>query len=134
MTGPSASTSRSELVAWNGEIELNPLRSSGAVVLQGWRLPMVWEYFQDQLNFEIVEGTAGFNARYHYDGNLTLSEAVVKLENVRVRAMAGDKPELIAVPLMQLTGIDFDLQQLRHDIYAIDLQDVRVAELINTEG
>ena len=130
----SAVTERSELVAWNGDVRLNPLRSTGAVAVSGWRLPLVWQYFKDQLKFEVADGAASLSGRYIYDGNLTFADGILKLDNIVVQDRTAGNAELIALPTTAVSGIAFDLDRQRLDIAAVDIAGLKVRERIDPQG
>jgi hypothetical protein len=130
----SAVTENSELIAWNGDVRLNPLRSTGALSVSGWRLPLVWKYFKDQLNFEVADGAASISGSYVYDGNLMFADGVLKLDNIVVQDRAAGKGELIAMPTTAVSGIAFDLDRQRLDIAAVDIAGLRVRERIDPQG
>ncbi len=130
----SATTERSELLAWNGSLSLNPLRSAGSIAVSGWRLPMVWDYFKEQVQFEVASGTANISGQYNYDGNLVFSDGALGLDNIVVLDRSGDRPELVALPTTRLGGIVFDLDRQRLDIANVDLAGLKVQETIDPNG
>ncbi len=130
----SAVTERSELLAWNGDVRLNPLRSTGALSVSGWRLPLVWKYFKDQVKFEVADGAASISGSYIYDGNLTFADGILKLDNIVLRDRAAGKAELIALPTTAMSGIAFDLDRQRLDIAAVDIAGLKVQERIDPQG
>ena len=130
----SAVTERSELIAWNGDVRLNPLRSTGALSVSGWRLPLVWKYFKDQVKFEVADGAASISGTYVYDGNLTFADGILELDNIVLRDRTAGKTELIALPATAVSGIAFDLDRQRLDIAAVDIAGLKVQERIDPQG
>ncbi len=131
----SATTTRNELLAWNGSLSLNPLRSAGSISVSGWRLPMVWDYFRDQVKFEVASGSADISGQYKYDENLTFTDGVLELADIVVLDRAGgDTPELIELPGTRLGGMVFDLDAQRLDIANVDITGLRVRERIDPAG
>ena len=131
----SATTTRSELLAWNGSLSLNPLRSAGSISVSGWRLPVVWDYFRNQVKFEVASGSADISGQYEYDGNLLFSNGVLELADIVVLDRAGgDAPELIELPGTRLGGMVFDLDGQRLDIANVDITGLRVRERIDPAG
>ncbi len=130
----SASTSRTELIEWHGKIELSPLRSSGTLIISGWQLPMIWRYFKEDLAFEVAAGQTALKTNYHYDGNLTLGDGVLTVEDLLLKDRLATPAELIELPRLQLTGIEFDLDRKRVDIAAIQLDQLHVRDTLDQHG
>ena len=51
----SVSTERGTRLEWSGTLGLEPLISDGRVTASGPYLPLLYQYFQDQLNFELTD-------------------------------------------------------------------------------
>ena len=51
-------------LGWDGTFAANPVRSSGHVSARGERLRLLWRYLQDQVRFEVVEGSAVLELDY----------------------------------------------------------------------
>jgi uncharacterized protein involved in outer membrane biogenesis len=52
----AVSTARGTRLEWSGSFELDPILSSGRVTGSGPYVPLLYQYFQDELNFELTEG------------------------------------------------------------------------------
>src|ERR1051325_3023162 len=44
-----------EILQWQGDVSVDPLRSDGHLTLAGLKLRSIWEYLQDQLHVEITD-------------------------------------------------------------------------------
>ncbi|MDG2051159.1 MAG: DUF748 domain-containing protein [Myxococcota bacterium] len=63
----SASTGSGESLEWEGMLTVVPLRSFGNFTLAGIRPRTGWLYFQDSVQFEVIDGTVDLSGRYELD-------------------------------------------------------------------
>jgi hypothetical protein len=57
-------TESSGTLSWSGDLQLNPLRSSGHALLEKSRFPLASAYFRHQSGLEIVDGSADLELDY----------------------------------------------------------------------
>jgi uncharacterized protein involved in outer membrane biogenesis len=77
-----ASTDRGEILRWNGDLSILPLKSSGTIELSGIRLGTLTDFLQSTVGFVVEEGTAGVTGRY--TGELTGGRMTLRIEDGRV--------------------------------------------------
>lgn len=67
---------------WTGSLQLSPLLSEGSVTVRGPYLPVVYRYFQDQLNFSIGTGQVdmAFDYRIALPPNNALNASIENLD------------------------------------------------------
>ncbi|MDL1984381.1 MAG: DUF748 domain-containing protein [Deltaproteobacteria bacterium] len=109
----TATTEEGEVVSWEGNISVNPLRSQGRFVLTGIKTRTLWKYVQDQVRFEITSGSIDLAARYDMDaGKEALHFEVIdgefKLNEFRL-AEKGIDDTLISVPCFSVKEVHIDL-------------------------
>jgi hypothetical protein len=69
-TNPHAFTARMDpdtTVSWSGNFSLDPLKSSGTIVISGVHLNSFAPYYLDHFHGQIVDGMAGLSFDYHVD-------------------------------------------------------------------
>jgi uncharacterized protein involved in outer membrane biogenesis len=66
----SLSTKRGAQLEWSGSLELGPFVSAGHVTGSGPYLPILYQYTQDDLNFELTEG----NVELEFDYRIAVNE------------------------------------------------------------
>ena len=63
-----ARTEGGGMFSWDGTFSVNPLRSSGNVVISGVELKHFGSYYADFARFQVVSGEMGLRGHYHLDG------------------------------------------------------------------
>ncbi len=84
----SASTGSGESLDWEGIVSVVPLYSSGRFTLAGIQPRTGWLYVQDNVLFEVVEGTVDLAGRYELDSrdglNLVFDEGQLTVRDFEV--------------------------------------------------
>ena len=104
-----------EVLAWEGNLHLDPLESDGHVTLSHVSLNTFWPSLRDRFRFDILSGTLLVDARYHFDThlapvNLRMSEGKVQLADFRL-SEAGSREPVLTVPSFGIDGISMDLSK-----------------------
>ena len=128
------STPMGKRLEWSGDLSLNPLASTGRVIGSGPYLPVIYEYLQDQLNFEVSEGEIELAFDYSFslppEGEFDLQLNGVNLDVTGIVARTADEPqEFLALPEQSLRGGYLRLadRSAGADSYVIRQARVRVA-------
>jgi hypothetical protein len=104
----TATTGAGETLAWEGKVSVVPLYSEGRFALTGIRPRTGWLYVQDDVFFEVVDGTVDVEGRYALDarGGLeaNLDEGAVRLRDLTVADRDTDAP-VVTVPELDVLGI-----------------------------
>ncbi|MEC4673286.1 MAG: DUF748 domain-containing protein, partial [Nitrospirota bacterium] len=97
-----------EVMQWDGTMSLDPFQSQGRVDFKGIELRALWEFVQDQLQFEIMRGVLDFGGRYQIKENdtpdIVFTEGTVQLREMQLREK-GHKDEIVDVPHIAVTGM-----------------------------
>ena len=84
----SASTGSGESLDWEGIVSVVPLYSSGQFTLAGIQPRTGWLYVQDNVLFEVVDGTVDLTGRYELDSrgglNVAFDEGQLTVRNFEV--------------------------------------------------
>ncbi len=126
------------LLSWQGNIGLNPVHSTGHLEIRNTRLIRPWEYLQENLAFEITDGS--FEARIDYEFSLASEDLLFKVLGgslaVRDLSLRGltEETEILAIEALDVTGARFDLQQSSADIDAIRIVGGKLEGWLDTDG
>ena len=126
-----------EIMQWDGTLSLNPLQSEGRVDFKGIGLRPMWEYVQDQLQFEITKGVLDIGGRYQIVGNGN-SDIVFTEGSVQVREMQlsekGKREEIVAIPHIAVTGMVIDVPKQEVVINSVQSRGSRLIGWLTKDG
>lgn len=123
---------------WEGDVSLNPVKSTGTLNVEGLKVLTLWHFVQDRLALSEPAGDIGLSARYDFSHDKT--NTLVKVEDA-VFTLAGLKLTTAeaAVPLADLetfridqTRIDLAAQSI--DIPTIELRKGKINLAIDPSG
>ena len=114
-------TENAGTLSWTGELQLNPLRSSGHALLEDSQFPLASAYFRHQAGLEIVDGSADLELDYEvYKTNTGQIKASVENFNLTFTDIAinsfadgtgfdfaGKDQQILKLPRVQLAGGQF---------------------------
>ncbi|MET0263467.1 MAG: DUF748 domain-containing protein [Rariglobus sp.] len=108
----SAITEAGEEFSWKGTVSVDPVRSSGEFSIGKISLKKYAPYYAEFINADLLDGLLDVTARYVVDldeasRQLTLSDAAVKLSNLKVAAR-GTTIALIDLPSFTIDGLFAD--------------------------
>ncbi len=134
----SAEFGEGEVLAWKGNIHLDPLESSGRFSLANVKLNTFWPSLRDRFRFEILSGAVMLEAGYHVDTsaapiNLQLSDGKIVLSDFRLAA-GGERDPIVSVPSLALEAIRLDLPKQELEIQTISLTGADVRTWMAPEG
>lgn len=138
----SVETQRGTRLEWSGTLELDPLISAGSVTGSGPYTPLLYQYFQDQLNFELTEGTVdlGFDYRLELDPAIGLS---VELSNanttlrgttMQINEFVGDASRFVTLPVVNMVNGKAAWPERTMHIDALEITDADVVLWRNANG
>ncbi len=109
----SAEFGEGEVLAWEGDIHLDPLESNGRISLANVKLNTFWPTLRDRFRFDILSGAVMVDAQYRFDMvgtpiNLHLFDGKIALSDLRV-SEAGDRKPVLTVPSLVMDTIRLDL-------------------------
>jgi hypothetical protein len=114
-------TQNSGTLSWTGDLQLNPLHSSGKVSLEDSHFPLASTYIRHQTGFEIANGSAGAEMEYEVhataDGEIEASMVNIELTftDIVVNSFAdgtgfdfaGEDQKILTLPRIHLSGGQF---------------------------
>ena len=128
----SAETGQGERLAWEGEVAVNPVRSSGVLSIGGLRAKTVSDYLQDTLPVRFEDGRMDISGEYRFvlrdHPELSLRQVGVALRDLVLRTPSARVPLPLAVKSLRLDGIGMDWPAGRAGVDRIRLEDVRIGE------
>lgn len=134
----TAELGKGETLDWKGTISLEPIRSEGTLSLSGVKIPTIFQYVQDQFNFDIPAGTIQAKGRYRFDAaaspiDLEVSDTSLHLADIRI-VEKGDTDPVITVPSLDIDGIHLDLRRRKVSIATIAMADATDRAWRNPDG
>lgn len=103
------STPRGARLEWSGDISVNPIASRGRVTGSGPYLPLAYQYLQDDVNFEVVEGQAEIGFDYAIDWpdgaelDVEISNLDLDVRGVKARAPFAPR-DFLELPEVSVRG------------------------------
>ncbi len=99
--------------AYDGTVQLTPIRADGKVASTGFRLGALYPYYESALNLEVADGTLDVSTRVEaaLDGarlDARLSELAATIKSLRLH-FPGDKDPLWRIPILQVKDGAADL-------------------------
>ncbi|HTO51655.1 MAG TPA: DUF748 domain-containing protein [Burkholderiales bacterium] len=99
--------------AYDGSVQLTPMRADGKVAFTGFRLGAMYPYYESALNLEVADGTLDVGTRFEAAldaGRLDarLSELAATVKSLRLH-FPGDKDPLWRVPIIEVKDGAVDL-------------------------
>ena len=138
----SVETAQGTRLDWSGTIELEPLISEGSVTGSGPYLPLLYQYFQDRLNFELTEGAVELAFDYRLrlgpatglSAELSNANTTLRGATIQINEPGGDATRFVTLPLVSMVNgaAAWPEQTLRID--ALEIEDADVAIWRDTDG
>lgn len=114
-------------VSWSGNFSLDPVKSSGTIVLSGIHLNSFAPYYLDRFHGEIVDGLASLSFEYHVDagqGPLLLNVQHGTFDLTKLVVADPDNKEVrSSLPHLAVKGISANLIQRTIAVNEIGLAD-----------
>ncbi len=136
--GFTASIGEGEHLNWEGSFSVNPLRSEGRLELIGIKTGTLWEYFRDQVAFEVTGGSIDLGSAYLLDAGgdpfkLRLTKGVLNLRDLKVSEKEGGI-EIVSIPSLAIEGVDVDLNRKNVVIDSVRSEQARLGGWLDEEG
>jgi hypothetical protein len=145
-----------ERVKWHGHLSVDPIESDGEVQIDGLLAHTLWEYLQDQLNFDIDSGSIDVTASYRFSlkdagsENLQVDVSRIALTNLTVRPkeaapvpapVPGPTPgpaplpaAWITVPSLIVTGTAVDVAKRQAHVERVELRGLQLTTWRDADG
>jgi uncharacterized protein involved in outer membrane biogenesis/outer membrane protein OmpA-like peptidoglycan-associated protein len=124
---------------WRGDLQLQPLHSSGQLEFKGLRLATLWKFAQDRLRIEAPEGVVDTTARYVFTAPPG-KQPVFVLEDVQMTGNglrlteAGTGTPMLVLQRMTASGGRFDLASRSMKLERVDMRGGQVLVSADQEG
>ncbi len=126
-----------ERIEWHGHLAVQPVESDGEFQIAGLQAHTIWEYLEDQLNFQVNSGKIDLNATYKFslkdDVDLKVDVSKVELNDLAVRPKNSDV-DWIDVPQMTLSGTSLDLKPRRAHSDSLSITGLKVLTWLEPDG
>jgi Domain of Unknown Function (DUF748) len=126
-----------ERVEWRGHLAVQPIESDGEFQIAGLQAHTIWEYLEDQLNFQVNSGKIDLNASYKFslkeDVDLNVDVSKLALTDLAVRPKNSDV-DWITVPQLTLSGTTLDLKPRRAHSESLSITGVKLLTWLEPDG
>jgi hypothetical protein len=126
-----------ERIEWHGHLAVQPIESDGEFQIAGLQAHTIWEYLEDQLNFQVNSGKIDVNATYKFtlkdDVDLKVDVSKVALTDLTVRPKKSDV-DWITVPQLTLSGTTVDLKPRRAHSDSLTVTGVKLLSWLEPDG
>ncbi len=121
----TATTGDGETFQWIGNVDLNPVATSGTFKFENIRTATLWKFARDAVNLEMPEGKIDVTADYNFnlgdDGpKLTVDKLSCALTGVILKLKGADMP-FLELPDTKITGSSFDLIKQQGEINKVTI-------------
>jgi len=125
--------------AWQGSLQIEPLLSQGTVTMNGPYLPLIYRYFQDDLNFTVHAGEVTMAFTYYIEllpaGVLTASIEDLSGELLSLTASANDREiEFLNLPHTRFTGGYFRWPEHRAGAESLEFHEAKLELWRDADG
>ena len=126
-----------ERVEWHGHLAVQPIESDGEFQIADLQAHTIWEYLEDQLNFQVNSGKIDVNATYRFtlkdDVDLKVDVSKVALTDLTVRLKDSDV-DWISVPQLTLSGTTLDLKPRRAHSDSLSITGAKLLAWLEPDG
>lgn len=134
----TASSSEGGLIRWEGSFSVNPLHSKGRFALTDFNRRLLYEYFQDQVRFDMSRGSANFSGQYVMDArgedvHFELIDVELKIAEFNLTEKGDDK-SLISIPLLSVKQAGVNFTKKEAVIGSVSSRDARLEGWLTPDG
>lgn len=126
-----------ERIEWHGHLAVQPIESDGEFQIVGLQAHTIWEYLEDQLNFQVNSGKIDVNGTYKFalkeDADLKVDISKVALTDLAIRPKSSDV-DWITVPQLTLSGTSLDLKPRRAHSDSLIITGVKLLTWLEPDG
>lgn len=133
-------TENTGTLSWTGDLQLNPLRSSGHATIKESHFPLASAYIRHQSGLEIVEGSADVALDYEVFAtdsgqiNASITNFDLTFNNIVINSFAdgtgfdfaGEDQQILTLPRVQLTDGQFHWPEQTVSLGSISIDNPRI--------
>lgn len=133
-----AGTQHREVFSWEGTFSIDPIRSEGRFKLNDIKVRNLWKYMQDEVNFEVSDGTIGLDGQYTLaisgeEPHFRLAEGEFRLNELKL-AEKGSTDTVLSLPAFSARDFVIDSKNRRVIIPFVESSDARFTLWLNPDG
>lgn len=139
--GPYAVTARlpgGGSVAWQGEVSLHPVASSGTVRVEGFKPATAWKFLQDRVRLTEPKGDLDLAVTYRFAYAAGVTTLTADPIDVTVKGLAlteeGAPAPMLELAAIELPAARFDLAARELVVPQLSIRDGRAAALVARDG
>ncbi len=126
-----------ERIEWHGHLAVQPIESDGELQIAGLQAHTIWEYLEDQLNFQVNSGKIDVDATYQFalkdDVDLKVDVSKVALTDLSIRPRNSDV-DWVTVPQVLLSGTTLDLKPRHAHSDSLTVTGVKLLTWLEPDG
>jgi hypothetical protein len=126
-----------ERVEWHGHLAVQPIESDGEFQIVGLQAHTIWEYLEDQLNFQVNSGKIDVAATYKFSlkdaVDLQVDVSKAALNDLAVRPKGSDV-DWVTVPQLLVSGTTVDLKRRHAHTESVSLTGVKLVTWLEPDG
>lgn len=134
----SGTTEAGETFSWSGSVHIDPIRSEGTFTLEGIRLPKYAPYYEQSVDFDLLDGTLRVQSSYQLEWGpdkrvVQLSDGALALRQLALQLRGATDPS-IELPELDVQGVRVDLLEQLAVVESIFLRGLNVRVSRGAEG
>lgn len=123
---------------WAGNVQLNPLRSTGRITITDLRAETIWNYLRDALSFQMPTGTIRVAGDYDFLLDETAPALKLKLDEIAVHDLGIERPggtgPYITLGSLLVADSALDLRARSVVVGSIGLEQLNVNTWLEADG
>jgi hypothetical protein len=134
----TGTTEAGETFSWSGSVHTDPIRSEGTLILEGIRLPKYAPYYEQSVDFDLLDGTLRVQSSYQLEWGpqkriLRLSDGALALQKLVLRLRGASEPT-VELPQLDVGGVQIDLLERVAAVQSVSLRGANVHVRRGTDG
>jgi hypothetical protein len=134
----TGTTEAGETFSWSGSVHIDPIRSEGTLILEGMRLPKYAPYYEQSVDFDLVDGTLRIQSSYQLEWGrekriLRLSEGAFAVRTLVLRLRGAAEPS-VELPQLDVGGVQVDLLEEVAAVESVSLRGASVHVRRGSDG
>ncbi len=134
----SGTTEAGETFSWSGSLHIDPIRSEGTLTLDGIRLPKYAPYYEQSVDYDLLDGTVRVQGDYQLDWGperrlLRLSDGALALRKLVLRLRGAAEPS-VELPELDVRGVQVDLLEQVAAVESVSMRGLSVRAARGADG
>ncbi len=134
----SGTTEAGETFSWSGSVHIEPIRSEGTLTLEGIRLPKYAPYYEQSVDFDLMDGTVRVQGTYQLEWGpekrvARLSDGALAVRKLVLRLRGAAEPAL-ELPEFDVKGVQADLLEQVATVDSVSLRGLSLHVGRGTDG